>query len=162
MIQPPGKCSGHRAATTSGERGPCTARKHRSGSSTSAPAARIAPARGHGEAERRQQHTVVHIVYRHRDALLVQADEQLEDVRAGNAAKQARLVPEPLFDLDKCSFSALPCPQCTAIYGETGGYNQLLVIEKTGAYVEYFYEHGMIEITNPGDVEQGRPARYRR
>lgn len=50
---------------------------------------------------------------------------------------------------------------CTAIYGDTGGYNQLLVIEKTGAYVEYFYEHGMIEITNPSDVEQGLPAKYR-
>ena len=42
------------------------------------------------------------------------------------------------------------------------GYNQLLVIEKTGAYVEYLYEHGMIEITNPDELEQGRPARYRR
>jgi glyoxylase-like metal-dependent hydrolase (beta-lactamase superfamily II) len=50
---------------------------------------------------------------------------------------------------------------CAAIYGETGGYNQLLVIEKTGAYMEYFYERGMIEITNPSDVEQGLPARYR-
>ena len=50
---------------------------------------------------------------------------------------------------------------CTAVYGETGGYNQLLVMEKTGAYVEYLYEHGMIEIMNPGDVEQGKPARYR-
>jgi len=49
-----------------------------------------------------------------------------------------------------------------AVYGETGGYNALLVIEKTGAYVEYFYEHGMIEITNPDELEQGRPARYRR
>jgi glyoxylase-like metal-dependent hydrolase (beta-lactamase superfamily II) len=51
---------------------------------------------------------------------------------------------------------------CTAVYGETGGYNQLLVIEKTGAYVEYFYEHGMIEITNPDEVERGFPARYQR
>ena len=49
-----------------------------------------------------------------------------------------------------------------AVYSETGGYNALLVIEKTGAYVEYFYEHGMIEITNPDELEQGRPARYRR
>jgi hypothetical protein len=24
------------------------------------------------------------------------------------------------------------------------------------------YEHGMIEITNPDDLEQGMPARYRR
>ena len=51
---------------------------------------------------------------------------------------------------------------CDAVYGETGGYNQLLVIEKTGAYIEYLYEHGMIEITNFGEVEQGLPARYRR
>jgi glyoxylase-like metal-dependent hydrolase (beta-lactamase superfamily II) len=51
---------------------------------------------------------------------------------------------------------------CKAVYGETGGYNQMLVIEKTGAYVEYLYEHGMLEITNPGEMEQGKPARYRR
>ena len=51
---------------------------------------------------------------------------------------------------------------CTAIYGETGGYNQLLVIEKTGAYIEYFYERGLIEITNANEVERGLPARYRR
>jgi glyoxylase-like metal-dependent hydrolase (beta-lactamase superfamily II) len=51
---------------------------------------------------------------------------------------------------------------CTAVYGEAGGYNQLLVIEKTGAYVEYLYEHGMIEITNANELEQGSPARYRR
>jgi glyoxylase-like metal-dependent hydrolase (beta-lactamase superfamily II) len=51
---------------------------------------------------------------------------------------------------------------CRAVYGETSGYNQLLVIEKTGAYVEYFYEHGMIEITNPDEVEHGGPAYYRR
>ncbi|HUE99817.1 MAG TPA: MBL fold metallo-hydrolase [Anaerolineales bacterium] len=51
---------------------------------------------------------------------------------------------------------------CTAVYGETGGYNQLLVMEKTGAYVEYFYEHGMIEITNAEELEQGLPTRYQR
>jgi len=51
---------------------------------------------------------------------------------------------------------------CTAIYGNMEGYNKLLVIEKTGAYVEYLYEHGMIGIVNPVEVEQGKPARYRR
>ena len=51
---------------------------------------------------------------------------------------------------------------CEAVYGEATGYQLLLVIEKTGAYVEYFYEHAMIEITNPDEVEQGRPAKYRR
>ena len=50
---------------------------------------------------------------------------------------------------------------CRAVYGETSGYNQMLVIEKTGAYVEYLYEHGMIEIVNAAEMEQGRPAKYR-
>ncbi|HSG43868.1 MAG TPA: MBL fold metallo-hydrolase [Anaerolineales bacterium] len=49
-----------------------------------------------------------------------------------------------------------------AIYGEASGYNQLLMIEKAGAYVEYLYEHGMIEVTNFEEVEQGQPACYRR
>ncbi len=35
--------------------------------------------------------------------------------------------------------------------GKRAGINQLLTIEKTGAYVEYLYEHGMIEITNPAN-----------
>jgi glyoxylase-like metal-dependent hydrolase (beta-lactamase superfamily II) len=51
---------------------------------------------------------------------------------------------------------------CSAIYGNVDGYNQLLVMEKTGAYVEYLYSHGMIGITNPTEVGQGKPARYRR
>lgn len=51
---------------------------------------------------------------------------------------------------------------CRAVYGEMNGYNQYLVIEKTGAYIEYFYEHGLIEITNAEEVARGLPARYRR
>jgi hypothetical protein len=51
---------------------------------------------------------------------------------------------------------------CSAIYGNMEGYNRLLVMEKTGAYVEYLYQHGMIQITNPDEMEQGAPARYRR
>ena len=49
-----------------------------------------------------------------------------------------------------------------AVYGEIAGYNGLLMIEKTGAYIEYLYEHGMIEIVNSDEMEQGGPARYRR
>lgn len=51
---------------------------------------------------------------------------------------------------------------CEAVYGKTEGYNLLLTVEKTGAYVEYLYEHGMIEIVNADEVEQSMPARYRR
>jgi hypothetical protein len=64
--------------------------------------------------------------------------------------------------LDALSEPLTVAEVCTAVYGETGGYNQLLVTEKTGAYIEYFYEHGMIEITNVDEVEQGLPAHYRR
>jgi len=64
------------------------------------------------------------------------------------------------------SFPALKEPLtiaeiCVAIYGEANGYNHLLMIEKTGAYVEYLYEHGMIEIVNHDELEQGLPAKYR-
>ncbi len=51
---------------------------------------------------------------------------------------------------------------CQTVYGDMGGYNLLLVIEKTGAYVEYFYQHGMIEAANPDEMEQGLPPKYRR
>jgi glyoxylase-like metal-dependent hydrolase (beta-lactamase superfamily II) len=51
---------------------------------------------------------------------------------------------------------------CNNVYGNPSGYNMLLTIEKTGAYIEYLYEHAMIEITNPDEVEQGLPAKYRR
>jgi glyoxylase-like metal-dependent hydrolase (beta-lactamase superfamily II) len=51
---------------------------------------------------------------------------------------------------------------CRAVYGEISGYNQLLVIEKTGAYLEFLYENGMFGITNPEGLEQGLPARYER
>lgn len=50
----------------------------------------------------------------------------------------------------------------SAVYGNITGYNQLLVIEKTGAYIEYFYERGLIEITNPEALGLKQPAQYRR
>lgn len=51
---------------------------------------------------------------------------------------------------------------CKIVYDNPSGYNHLLTIEKTGSYIEYLYEHAMIEITNPEEVERGLPARYRR
>ncbi len=51
---------------------------------------------------------------------------------------------------------------CNIVYENPGGYNLLLTIEKTGAYIEYLYERAMIEITNPDEVESGEPIRYRR
>jgi glyoxylase-like metal-dependent hydrolase (beta-lactamase superfamily II) len=67
----------------------------------------------------------------------------------------------------KMAIEALDVPRtvaevCKAVYGEMSGYNQMLIIEKMGAYLEYLYEHGLIEITNAYELEQGLPARYRR
>ncbi len=38
------------------------------------------------------------------------------------------------------------------VYGKTDGYNSLLVIEKVGAYIEFLYQRGLIEVTNPGEL----------
>ena len=51
---------------------------------------------------------------------------------------------------------------CIAVYGEASGYNQLLMIEKAGAYTEHLYEHDMVDVTNFEEVEAGQPACYRR
>jgi glyoxylase-like metal-dependent hydrolase (beta-lactamase superfamily II) len=51
---------------------------------------------------------------------------------------------------------------CNFVYENPSGYNQLLTIEKTGAYIEYLYEHNMIEVVNHDEVEQSLPAKYRR
>ena len=50
---------------------------------------------------------------------------------------------------------------CNVVYENPSGYNKLLTIEKAGAYIEYLYEHGMIEIVDSDEVEQGLPAKYR-
>jgi hypothetical protein len=52
---------------------------------------------------------------------------------------------------------------CRLVYGEIGGYNSLLVLEKTGAYVEYLYQRGLLEISNLSELEgEGNPViRYR-
>jgi glyoxylase-like metal-dependent hydrolase (beta-lactamase superfamily II) len=40
------------------------------------------------------------------------------------------------------------------LYGRMGGYNALLVTEKAGAYVEYLYQRGMLEIVNMNEMEE--------
>lgn len=44
---------------------------------------------------------------------------------------------------------------CKMVYGEIGGYNSLLVQEKVGAYVEYLYQRGFLEISNLSELEGG-------
>lgn len=45
------------------------------------------------------------------------------------------------------------------LYGEKEGYDRLLVLEKMGAYVEYLYQRGWLEIVNPQEEE--KPLKYR-
>jgi glyoxylase-like metal-dependent hydrolase (beta-lactamase superfamily II) len=42
---------------------------------------------------------------------------------------------------------------CRQVFGETSGYNSLLVTEKTGAYVEYLSQRGLLEICNSNELE---------
>ena len=89
-------------------------------------------------------------------------DDVITDVSARIDATYQNLIRRMSQALAALSQPLTIAEVCTAVYGEAGGYNQLLVIEKTGAYIEYFYEHGMIEITNADEVEQGLPVKYRR
>lgn len=89
-------------------------------------------------------------------------DEPISDLHANINATRQNIIRRMSKALDSLANPLTIAETCDAVYGEMNGYNQLLVIEKTGAYVEYLYEHGMIEITNPDEMEQGRPARYRR
>ena len=89
-------------------------------------------------------------------------DDAITDLPARTAATHQNLIRRMSKAVQSLGEPLTIAEICTATYGEMAGYNQLLVIEKTGAYVEYLYEHGLIEITNSSDVEQGLPARYRR
>jgi len=89
-------------------------------------------------------------------------DEVITDLNARIEATRQNLIRRIGKALDALVNPLTIAEICETVYGEMNGYNQLLVVEKTGAYVEYLYEHGMIEITNPDEMEQGRPARYRR
>jgi len=89
-------------------------------------------------------------------------DDVITDLNERINATRQNLIRRMSNALDALSTPLTLAEACDAIYGEMNGYNQLLVIEKTGAYMEYLFEHGMIEITNSDRVEQGQPARYRR
>lgn len=89
-------------------------------------------------------------------------DDVIEDVPAQVEATRHNILRRLSTAVEALGVPLTTEETCRAIYGETRGYNQLLVIEKTGAYMEYLYEHAMIEIANPNELEQALPARYRR
>ena len=89
-------------------------------------------------------------------------DDVITDLSASISATHQNIIRRMSRAITALSEPLTIAETCKAVYGEAGGYNQLLMIEKTGAYVEYLYEHGMIEIVNPDELELGSPARYRR
>jgi glyoxylase-like metal-dependent hydrolase (beta-lactamase superfamily II) len=89
-------------------------------------------------------------------------DDVITDLSARIEATRQNLIRRMGKALDALADPLTIAEVCSTVYGEMNGYNGMLVIEKTGAYIEYLYEHGMIEITNFDEVEQGQPARYRR
>ena len=89
-------------------------------------------------------------------------DDVITDLLARVDATHKNLIRRMSKAVDALSEPVTIAEVCIAVYGKTDGYQHLLVIEKAGAYVEYFYERGMISITNPNEVEQGLPARYQR
>jgi glyoxylase-like metal-dependent hydrolase (beta-lactamase superfamily II) len=89
-------------------------------------------------------------------------DEVIMDFSASAKTARSHLARRLSQALDALDEPCTTADVCNAIYGNVGGYNALLVIEKTGAYVEYLYEYGMVEIANAEQVEQGLPAKYRR
>jgi glyoxylase-like metal-dependent hydrolase (beta-lactamase superfamily II) len=89
-------------------------------------------------------------------------DDEITDLNAGIAATRRNII-RRIGKAIQALYEPLTIAEiCVAVYGEAGGYNQLLMIEKAGAYVEYLYEHGMVEVTNFEEVQQGQPARYHR
>ena len=89
-------------------------------------------------------------------------DDVITNLPASVANTRQNIIRRMVKALDALASPLTIAETSEAVYGEMGGYNQLLIIEKTGAYIEYLYEHSMIEVTNFDEVEQGQPARYRR
>jgi glyoxylase-like metal-dependent hydrolase (beta-lactamase superfamily II) len=89
-------------------------------------------------------------------------DEAISDLSAQIDATHHNILRRMSKAIDSLSAPLTIAELCNLVYEDPGGYNLLLTIEKTGAYIEYLYEYGMIEITNPREVDQGLPAKYQR
>ena len=87
-------------------------------------------------------------------------DEAISDLPAQIDATHQNIIRRMSRAIDVLSAPLTIAEICNAVYEIPAGYNLLLTLEKTGAYIEYLYEHGKITITNHGEVEQGFPAKY--
>jgi len=91
-------------------------------------------------------------------------DEPITDLSARITSTRQHLSRRVHQVLDALSEPRTLAEVTEQVYGDMGGYNALLVIEKVGAYVEYLYQRGLLEITNLDELESGNlsvPIRYR-
>ncbi|MFZ5855620.1 MAG: MBL fold metallo-hydrolase [Chloroflexota bacterium] len=88
-------------------------------------------------------------------------DAPIPDLRTRIAEIRSNLSRRLRQTLDGFSQPNTVANVCKLLYGEIGGYNSLLVLEKTGAYVEYLYQRGWLEISNLGELEDTPVIRYR-
>jgi glyoxylase-like metal-dependent hydrolase (beta-lactamase superfamily II) len=80
-------------------------------------------------------------------------DAPIPDLQARVAAIRSNLLYRLRQTLEGFAQPKTVAEVCKLVYGEMGGYNSLLVLEKTGAYVEYLYQRGLLEISNLGELE---------
>jgi len=88
-------------------------------------------------------------------------DDVITDVPAQIDATHKNIIRRMSKAIESLSQPLTIAEVCNIVYENPSGYNLLLTIEKTGAYIEYLYEHAMIEIVNAEEVEQDLPAKYR-
>ena len=85
------------------------------------------------------------------------------DEPINNLSREVNRIRNCLFQRIDQTLSALTEPRTIAetteqVYGDTNGYNALLVFEKVGAYIEYLLQRGLVEIANPGRLDDDPPA----
>lgn len=85
-------------------------------------------------------------------------DEPIKDLSLGINQMHSRLVRRIDQTLDALSEPRTIVETTAQVYGNTDGYNALLVIEKVGAYIEYLVQRGLVEIANPSDLAENPQA----
>jgi glyoxylase-like metal-dependent hydrolase (beta-lactamase superfamily II) len=83
-------------------------------------------------------------------------DDPITDLPAHITTVGANLSRRIAQTLDALSEPRTLAQVTEGVYGAMNGYNALLVIEKTGAYIEFLLQRGLVEIVNPKELE-GNP-----
>jgi glyoxylase-like metal-dependent hydrolase (beta-lactamase superfamily II) len=85
-------------------------------------------------------------------------DDPITDLPARIAAVRRNLSRRIDQSLDALAEPRMVAQVAEQVYGNMNGYNALLVIEKTGAYVEFLVQRGLVEIVNAMELEEDPQA----